>query len=78
MLKEPDGEELIDTLKVYLESESNSNIAAKKLFIHSNTVRYRIAKIQQICGIDLEDPMERLKIEISLKFIDLFNGESRE
>ena len=77
LLKEPDGEELIDTLKVYLESESNSNIAAKKLFIHSNTVRYRIAKIQQICGIDLEDPMERLKIEISLKFIDLFNDRSK-
>ncbi|NLY86285.1 MAG: PucR family transcriptional regulator, partial [Tissierellia bacterium] len=76
LLKEPDSEELISTLKVYLESESNSNIAAKKLFIHSNTVRYRIAKIQQICDIDLEDPMERLKVEILLKFIELFNDKT--
>lgn len=76
LLKESDSEELISTLKVYLESESNSNIAAKKLFIHSNTVRYRIAKTQQICDIDLEDPMERLKIEILLKFIELFNDKT--
>ncbi len=71
LLKEPNSEELISTLKVYLESESNCNIAAKKLFIHSNTVRYRVAKIQQTCNIDLEDPIERLKIEITLKFIDI-------
>lgn len=70
LLKEPDSEELLSTLQVYLECESNCNIAAKQLFIHSNTVRYRIAKIQQICNIDLEDPIERLKIEITLKFID--------
>ncbi len=77
LLKEPDSEDLISTLKVYLESESNCNIAAKKLFIHSNTVRYRIAKIQQICDIDLEDPMERLKIEITLKFIDLLKHQTK-
>ncbi|TCU75512.1 purine catabolism regulator [Tissierella praeacuta] len=71
LLEEPDREELISTLKVYLESESNCNIAAKKLFIHSNTVRYRIAKIQQICNIDLENPIERLKMEITLKFINV-------
>lgn len=70
LLKEPDSEELISTLEVYLECESNCNIAAKQLFIHSNTVRYRIAKIQQICNIDLENPIERLKVEITLKFID--------
>lgn len=70
LLEEPDSDELISTLKVYLESESNCNIAAKKLFIHSNTVRYRIGKIQQICNIDLEDPIERLKVEITLKFIN--------
>lgn len=71
LLKEPNSEELISTLQVYLESESNCNIAAKKLYIHSNTVRYRISKIQQICNINLEDPIERLKTEITLKFIDI-------
>lgn len=74
LLKESNSEELINTLKVYLESESNYNISAQKLFIHSNTVRYRIAKIQEICNIDLEDPIERLKVEITLKFIDILRS----
>lgn len=72
LLKEGFNEELLTTLKVYLESESNCNIAAQKLYIHSNSVRYRIAKVQQLCNIDLEDPIERLKTEITLNFIELF------
>lgn len=70
LLKESNSEELLTTLKVFLESESNYNVSAQKLFLHSNTVRYRIAKIQEICNIDLENPIERLKAEITLKFID--------
>lgn len=68
LLDEPDSDELILTLETYLECESNCNVAAKHLYIHSNTVRYRIAKIQQLCNIDLEDPIERLKVELTLKF----------
>lgn len=75
IFEESNSEELLSTLKVYLESESNCNIAAQKLFIHSNTVRYRIAKIQELCNIDLEDPIERLKMEIALSFIDGLNKE---
>jgi len=70
LLKEEDGKELIETLKVYLENGSNCNKAAAKLYIHSNTVRYRVAKIQEICNIDLDDYIERLKLEITLRFIE--------
>ena len=69
LMKEEDGKELIETLKAYFESGSNCNKAASKLFIHSNTVRYRINKIQELCNIDLDDYIERLKLEISLRFL---------
>lgn len=68
LLNEPDSAELILTLETYLECESNCNVAARHLYIHSNTVRYRIAKIQQLCNLDLENPIERLKVELTLKF----------
>jgi purine catabolism regulator len=71
LLDDENGEELLETLRVFLESESNYNVASKKLFHHTNTIRYRISKIQQICGIDLKDPVERLKTEITLRFLDL-------
>ena len=70
LLKEEDGKELIETLKAYLENGSNCNKAAAKLYIHSNTVRYRVAKIQELCNIDLDDYVERLKLEITLRFVE--------
>lgn len=71
LFKEANGEELLETLKVFLECESNYNAASKKLFTHTNTIRYRIAKIQELCDIDLDEPVERLKTEITLRFLDL-------
>lgn len=68
VLQQDDREELISTLKAFLDNKCNYNLAAKKLYLHNNTVRYRIAKIQQLCNIDLEDSTERLKLEIVLKF----------
>ncbi|WP_197031415.1 PucR family transcriptional regulator [Bacillus sp. UNC438CL73TsuS30] len=68
VLQQDDREELISTLKAFLESKCNFNLAAKKLYIHNNTVRYRIAKIQQLTKIDLDDPPERLKLEMVLMF----------
>ncbi|WP_353095956.1 PucR family transcriptional regulator ligand-binding domain-containing protein [Tissierella praeacuta] len=70
---EEDGEELIITLKSFLECNQNYSLTAKKLFVHNNTVRYRISKIKDLIKIDNEDSIERLKIEIVLKFLRLFN-----
>jgi purine catabolism regulator len=69
LLQEENSKELIETLKVYLESNLNYKQAANKLFIHNNTVRYRINKIEELCNIDLNDYIERLKIEILLRFL---------
>jgi len=73
IFSQDDKDELLLTLKAYLDSGCNYNLAAKKLFIHSNTVRYRIDKIQQLCYVDFKNPIERLKLEIILKFINLLN-----
>jgi purine catabolism regulator len=74
VLKQNDSEELIGTLKAFLDSNCHFNLAAKKLFIHNNTVRYRIGKIQKLCQIDFEDSTERLKLEIVLKFVKRLGG----
>ncbi len=70
---EEDGLELILTLKGFFECNLNYSITAKKLFLHNNTVRYRIKKIEKLINIDWEDSIERLKLEIILKFIELFD-----
>jgi len=62
--------EHIDILKIYLECNMNYSITAKKLFLHINTVRKKIDEINNLIDIDLENPTNRLKLEIMLK---LFN-----
>ncbi len=65
------GTNFLFTLKVYLECGMNAILTAENLFIHRNTLHYRIRKIQQIIHINLENPEERMYIMISYKMIEL-------
>jgi len=69
LLQSDDKYELIETLRVYLESKMNYSITAEKLFIHINTVRKRIEKINDLINIDLDNSINRLKLELILKLI---------
>ncbi|MFD6220077.1 PucR family transcriptional regulator [Nocardia asteroides] len=43
---------LLETLDVFIDSEFNHNAAAQALFIHRNTVTYRLARIAELTGYD--------------------------
>ena len=45
----------IDTLYYYLGFDKSLNIAATKLYIHRNTVSYRLMKISEIYNINFND-----------------------
>lgn len=64
-------ENLLTTLRIYLDCMGRHNLAAKKLFIHRNTLNYRLNKIKEVLNCDLNDPSIRLKLEVSLRIIDL-------
>lgn len=48
---------LMETLKILIEENFNAKKAAKRLFIHYNTLRYRIERIKEL-GIDIENGFE--------------------
>ena len=48
-----DGGVLITTLRQYAEADFNVKAAAARLFVHPNTARYRLAKIEERTGLDL-------------------------
>ncbi len=57
-LKEFDADnntELMKTLKIYLDNISNLKAAAEALHVHRNTLFYRLRKIEDITGWDLND-----------------------
>ena len=60
------GMELLETLRVYTEAGFSKAQAAQKLFIHRNTINYRIQQIEQLCNIDLSD--EKLLFSLQMSF----------
>jgi len=67
LLNNEEHKELVCTLKVYLECKMNFSLTAKKLYLHINTIRKRIEEITDLTNLDLDNPMNRLKLEILLK-----------
>jgi len=60
------GAELVPTLLIYLQENSNAIQAAKKLFIHKNTLIYRIKKIEKITGKQLDKMHDRITLQMGL------------
>ncbi|MGB7983325.1 MAG: PucR family transcriptional regulator ligand-binding domain-containing protein [Candidatus Nanopelagicales bacterium] len=60
------GAELCRTLEVYL-GIGNGAEAARRLFIHYNTMKHRLARIEELTGADLHDPRTRLTLALALE-----------
>lgn len=71
--------ELLKTLKAFFEENGNLTNVAKKIYIHYNTVHYRLKRIEKITGLSLDNPDDKLNLEIALKmlnFTDILGGEN--
>ncbi|MFD2706110.1 PucR family transcriptional regulator [Salibacterium lacus] len=58
---------LLHTLSVYLETHCQISETAKRLYVHRNTVIYRLEKVEQILGQDLKDPETTLRLRLALR-----------
>lgn len=58
--------DLIKTLDAYLRHGGNSTRTANALYIHRNSLRYRLARIQALTGLDHDDPDMRLALQVAL------------
>jgi purine catabolism regulator len=68
---------LIETLKLYFECGSNLKRVSEEMYTHYNTIIYRMQRIREISGLDLEDPSTRLNVQIALKIMDLIPNDLR-
>jgi purine catabolism regulator len=59
--------ELFHTLSVFLDCESSVAETAAVLGVHRNTVTARVVRIQQLLGIDLSAPDERLALHLACR-----------
>jgi purine catabolism regulator len=69
-LDEDDKLSLLETLEIFLDNYPSIKTTAEKLYIHPNTVKYRIKKIKDIVGAQiLDDPQARLQCHLLLKIL---------
>ena len=58
---------LLETLRVYFESNCSQQEAADKLFVHHKTVRYRLTRIEELSGLNLSKHEDRINLDLALK-----------
>lgn len=61
--------ELQKTLKRYLDNQCEITKTAHDLFVHRNTVKYRIERCEEIIGKKINDPTVSLNIRLALELI---------
>jgi DNA-binding PucR family transcriptional regulator len=61
------GTDYIPTLRAYLDALGDIPRAAREANVHSNTFRYRLRRLVELSGIDLDDPDERLVVQLELR-----------
>ena len=76
-LKEHDrrrGGQLLQTLRVHLETGGSNQATAQRLYLHANTVLYRLHNIEKICRVDLRDTEVMLRMQLAV-LIDEIAGD---
>jgi hypothetical protein len=63
---EESGTRYVDTLYEWLRHAGDPRAASRALRIHPNTLRYRMAKLVELAGVDLDDPDVRLALVMQL------------
>lgn len=63
------GDQLTQTLRTYLDLESNTSETATALGVHRNTVLQRLNRIRDLLPVDLDDASSRLAVQLALRLI---------
>jgi len=62
-----ESSELVSTLSRYLECGGNYAATAAALAVHRNTLKYRLQRIREISGRDLNDPDTRFNVQFATR-----------
>jgi DNA-binding PucR family transcriptional regulator len=63
------GGDLVHTLAVYFREGANLSRAATALFLHRNSLYYRLDHIQALTGLSLSDETHRLWLHLAITLI---------
>jgi PucR family transcriptional regulator, purine catabolism regulatory protein len=67
------GGELMRSLEAFIECNGQWEAAARRLYCHRHTLRYRIRKIEELTGRDLASARDRIEFWLALRGRELVN-----
>jgi sugar diacid utilization regulator/putative methionine-R-sulfoxide reductase with GAF domain len=65
------GTALVETLRAFLDADCSQQETAARLFVHQKTVKYRLAALQKLTGLDLRHHHDRMRADIAVRVADL-------
>jgi PucR family transcriptional regulator, purine catabolism regulatory protein len=65
------GDELLRSLEAYIEQNGQWERAARELYCHRHTLRYRIRRIEELTGRDLSRASDRVELWLALRAREL-------
>ncbi len=71
--RQQNDNELLETLRVYLDCRCNKAQTAEVLGLHPHTVKYRIDQIQSQLRVDLSEANDLLNLTVSMKILEFRN-----
>ena len=65
------GSELLRSLEAYIEQNGQWERAARELYCHRHTLRYRIRRVEELTGRDLGRAHDRIELWLALRAREL-------
>ncbi len=60
------GDPTLDTVSAYLDHGGSIEATARSMFVHANTVRYRLRRASEITGLSVSDPRQAYTYRVAL------------
>ena len=65
------GTELVQTLTTYLDNDASTVKTASGLFAHRHTIRYRLDRVGELTGLDVDKSEDRERLTLGIKAMQL-------
>ena len=65
------GTELVHTLSTYLANDASTVKTAADLFAHRHTIRYRLDRVRELTGLDVDKSRDREQLTLGIKVMQL-------
>lgn len=62
----------VATLQAYFSANCDLGRAARLLYVHRNTLKYRLERLKELIGLDLDDAVARCAVEVQLRLLHDF------